>query len=91
MYLSAFGNSMVIFNSLKPAAKLLDRRANISSDRLRFIVANEILCGGLFFVLMSNGDLFVNTVPPFEVSVLTSLPLVCVASAAPHMKCLQRA
>ena len=63
MYLNALGNTIVIFNRLKPAAELLDRRANIYSDRPRLIVANEILCGGLFFALISHGDLLVNSVP----------------------------
>ena len=59
MYLNALGQPMIVFNSLKPAFELLDRRANIYSDRPRIIVGHEILCGGLFLVLMSYGDAFV--------------------------------
>ncbi|KAI9446203.1 cytochrome P450 [Lactarius indigo] len=51
MYLNAFGQPILILQSLKPAFELLDKRANISSDRPRYIVANEILCGGLFTCL----------------------------------------
>ena len=57
MYLNALGQPILIFNSLKPAYDLLDRRASIYSDRPRYIVANEILCGGLFSVSIPYGDL----------------------------------
>jgi hypothetical protein len=57
MYLNALGQPILILNSLKPAFNLLDRRANIYSDRPRFIVAHEILCCGLFTVSMPYGDL----------------------------------
>jgi hypothetical protein len=46
-------------NSLKVAFELLDRRARIYSDRPRFIVAHEILCGGLFTASMRYGDVLV--------------------------------
>jgi hypothetical protein len=57
VFLSALGRPILVFNSLKPASDLLDRRANIYSDRPRLVVANEILCGGLFTALISYGDL----------------------------------
>ena len=63
MYLNALGQPIIVINDLKAAYELLDRRANIYSDRPRFIVANEILCGGLFTALMSYGDLLVFTPP----------------------------
>jgi hypothetical protein len=47
---------MVIINSQKVAADLLDRRAAIYSDRPRLIVASEIICGGLLFALSRYGD-----------------------------------
>jgi hypothetical protein len=47
MYWNALGQPILIFNSLKAAAELLDRRAYFSSDRPRLIVGNEILCGNL--------------------------------------------
>jgi hypothetical protein len=56
MYLHALGQPIVVINSLKVATELLDRRANISSDRPRMIVANEILGGGLFFAFTQYGD-----------------------------------
>ncbi|KAI0256923.1 cytochrome P450 [Lactifluus subvellereus] len=56
MYLNALGQPILILNSLKPASDLLDRRANIYSDRPRFIVSNEILCGGLFSASLPYGD-----------------------------------
>ena len=59
MYLNALGQPFIVFNSLKPAFELLDRRANIYSDRPRFIVVHEILCGGLFVASMPYGDLLV--------------------------------
>ena len=57
MYLNAFGQPIVVLQSLKAAFELLDKRANISSDRPRYIVAHEILCGGLFTASMLYGDL----------------------------------
>jgi hypothetical protein len=50
---------MVILNSQKVAAELLDRRAGIYSDRPRNIVGSDIMSGGLFFVLSRYNDMFV--------------------------------
>ena len=61
MYLNALGQPIVVFNSLKTASELLDRRANIYSDRPRLIVANEIFCGSLFTAFMPYGDVSVFT------------------------------
>ncbi|KAF8258627.1 cytochrome P450 [Lactarius quietus] len=61
MYLNAFGQPIVVLQSLKAAYELLDKRANISSDRPRYIVAHEILCGGLFSASMVYGDLWRRT------------------------------
>lgn len=60
MYLNALGQPMIVINSLKVASELLDRRANVYSDRPRQIVAHEILCGGLVSGLMPYGDLLVS-------------------------------
>jgi hypothetical protein len=57
MYLNSFGQSVLVCNSVKAASDLLDRRAHIYSDRPRFIVAHEILSGGLFTVTMTYGDM----------------------------------
>ena len=61
MYLNALGQPMIVINNLKAASELLDRRANIYSDRPRLIVAHELICGGLFTALMPYGDLLVFT------------------------------
>jgi hypothetical protein len=59
MYLNALGQPIIVLHSLKAAFELLDRRANIYSDRPRFIVTSDILCGGLFIGTMHNGDVLV--------------------------------
>jgi hypothetical protein len=59
MYLNALGQPIIVLNSLKVAFELLDRRANIYSDRPRLIVAYEVLCGSLFAAFMSYGDVLV--------------------------------
>jgi hypothetical protein len=68
MYLNVFGQHVIIFNSLKPAFELLDRRANIYSDRAPLTVANEVLCGGLFAIFMRYGDVLVF---PFSSNLVT--------------------
>ncbi len=89
MYLNALGQPIIVLNSLKAASELLDRRANIYSDRPRFIVSHEILCGGLFFAFMTCGDVCVFTFL-LKLRDLTPLFLVGVALAVRHMKCSQR-
>jgi hypothetical protein len=85
MYLNAFGQPIIVINNLKVAFELLDRRGNIYSDRPHLIVANDILCGGLFTALMPYGD--VSVCPFFNKLRNLSLLLVGgVALAAPHMK-----
>ena len=59
MYMNALGQPILVLNSLKAAAELLDRRAYMSSDRPRLIVANEILCGNLFTAFTPYGDVLV--------------------------------
>ena len=59
MYLNALGQPIIVLHSLKAAFELLDRRANTYSGRPRFIVAHEILSGGLFAAFISYGDAFV--------------------------------
>ena len=56
MFLIALGQPILVINSLKTAFELFDRRAHIYSDRPRQIVADGILCGGLFTAFMSYGD-----------------------------------
>jgi len=57
MCLDVFGKPTIVFNSLKSAFEVLERRAQNSSGRPRFIVASEILNQGLGLVLMDHGDL----------------------------------
>jgi hypothetical protein len=57
MYLDVVGKPTIVFNSMKSAFELLERRANNSSGRPRFIVSHEIICGGLALALMDHGDL----------------------------------
>jgi hypothetical protein len=56
MYLDGAGQPIVVCNSLKSAYELLERRSGNYSDRPRFIMAQEILSGGLFFALMRHDD-----------------------------------
>ena len=57
MYLDVLGQPTIIFNSLKSAYDMLEIRASNSSGRPRFILANEILNGGLSMVFMDYGKL----------------------------------
>jgi hypothetical protein len=56
MYLDGAGQPIVVCNSLKPAFELLERRSGNYSDRPRFIMAQEILNGGLLLALMKHDD-----------------------------------
>jgi hypothetical protein len=60
IYLNAAGQPMVILNSQKVAADLLDRRAGIYSDRPSNIVASDIMTGGLLVVFTRYNDMFVS-------------------------------
>jgi hypothetical protein len=64
VYLTALGQPIIVFNSLKAASELLDRRANIYSDRPRLIMGNEILSGGLFSAFLPYGDVWVYCISP---------------------------
>jgi hypothetical protein len=59
VYINAAGQPMVILNSQKVAADLLDRRAGIYSDRPRNIVASDIMTGGLLVVFTRYNDVCV--------------------------------
>ncbi|VDC00277.1 unnamed protein product [Peniophora sp. CBMAI 1063] len=58
IYLNAAGQPMVVLNSQKAAADLLDRRAGIYSDRPQFIVASDIMTSGLLVVFTRYGDVW---------------------------------
>jgi hypothetical protein len=57
MYIDGAGQPIVVCNSLKSAFELLERRSGNYSDRPRFIMAQEILSGGLMLSMMKYGDL----------------------------------
>ncbi|CCL98630.1 uncharacterized protein FIBRA_00632 [Fibroporia radiculosa] len=50
-YVNLLGRDVVVLNTHRTATDLLDRRSRIYSDRMRNIVASEILTGGLLMVL----------------------------------------
>ncbi|KAI0072587.1 cytochrome P450 [Panus rudis PR-1116 ss-1] len=52
------GQPVVVVNSGEVAADLFDRRSNIYSDRPPFIMAGEILTGGIFIAFSRYGDLW---------------------------------
>ena len=54
-YVNAAGQPIIVLNTQKAAADLLDRRAGIYSSRPRNIVAGEILCGGLNMAFQGYG------------------------------------
>jgi hypothetical protein len=56
MYLDGAGQPIVVCNSLKSAFELLERRSKNYSDRPRFVMAQEILNGGLLLALMNYDD-----------------------------------
>ncbi|KAH9992003.1 cytochrome P450 [Russula compacta] len=58
VYLSVLGRSIIVLNSQKAAADLLGRRARNYSDRPRFIVASEILTGGMEVSFIQYGMLW---------------------------------
>ena len=45
-----------VINSLKSAYELLERHSSNYSDRPRFIMANEILNGGLLLAMMKHNE-----------------------------------
>ena len=56
MYLDVLGKPTIIFNSLKSAHDVLERRASNSPGRPRLIMANEILNRGLGIGFIDHGD-----------------------------------
>jgi hypothetical protein len=57
MYLNVLGKPIIVFNSLKLAYNVLERRASNSSGRPRLIVATEIFIEGLALGLMDHSEL----------------------------------
>ena len=60
VHLNLAGQSVLVINGHKVASDLLEKRANIYSDRPRFIVAGDILTGGHLLGLSRYGDLCVS-------------------------------
>lgn len=56
--LNMAGTPIIILNTHKVAADLLDRRSTIYSDRPKSIMAGEILTGGVFLVFTRYGELW---------------------------------
>ncbi|KAF5342805.1 hypothetical protein D9758_013368 [Tetrapyrgos nigripes] len=56
--LNLAGQTMIVLNSHKVAADLLDRRSTIYSDRPRFIMALEILAGNMMMFFCGYGNLW---------------------------------
>ncbi|KAJ7835225.1 cytochrome P450 [Mycena leptocephala] len=56
IHISIAGQPMLIMNSHKTAADLLDRRASIYSDRPRLLVASELLTGSLMIPFARYND-----------------------------------
>ncbi|KAF9558962.1 cytochrome P450 [Agrocybe pediades] len=54
--LNLAGQPLVVLNSFKSAADLLDRRSSIYSDRPRLVMVQEVLCGNVFMILSRYGD-----------------------------------
>jgi hypothetical protein len=57
MYLNVLGRRTIVFNSLKSAFEVLERRARSSSGRPRLIMASEVLNQGLGLLMMDHSDL----------------------------------
>ncbi|KAJ6540375.1 cytochrome P450 [Mycena capillaripes] len=58
VHINVAGQSILIMNTHKVAADLLDRRGPIYSNRPRWIVASEILTGGLLVVFTQYNDVW---------------------------------
>ncbi|KAF5342840.1 hypothetical protein D9758_013372 [Tetrapyrgos nigripes] len=56
--LNLAGQTMIVLNSHKVTADLLDRRSTIYSDRPRFIMALEILAGNMMIFFCGYGSLW---------------------------------
>ncbi|KAJ7122958.1 cytochrome P450 [Mycena epipterygia] len=57
-YLNLAGQPVVVLNTHAVTADLLDRRSTIYSDRPRFVMAGEILTGGIFIAFSGYGELW---------------------------------
>ena len=85
MYLDVVGKPAIVFNSMKSAFEILERRANNSSGRPRFIVAHEVINSGLALAFMDHGDLWVLPKQTMDCPALSTL--VRFLQLAPHASC----
>lgn len=60
VYLNAVGQPLIVLNTHRAAADLLDKRAAIYSDRPDMIVALDFLTGGHFLVNMHHDASYVS-------------------------------
>ncbi|KAH9163988.1 cytochrome P450 [Lactarius sanguifluus] len=58
MYLTVFGQGILVINSQRIAVDLLEKRSNIYSDRPQSISLNEFLTESLLFVFTGYGNLW---------------------------------
>lgn len=56
MYINALGNGVLILNSQRVAVDLLEKRANLYSDRPHYISAGEYLTQNLTLSFALFGD-----------------------------------
>lgn len=52
VYLDVAGQQLIVMNSYKAASGILDKRANITSDKVDLVVVGEFLTGGMMFLFM---------------------------------------
>ena len=57
IYMTALGQPILILNTQKIAADLLERRSSIYADRPQFIVAGEFITRGMAIALSPPSDL----------------------------------
>ena len=56
MHVNVLGQPLIILNTHKAAADLLERRSEIYSDRPQNIVSVDMMTGGNLFVLAGSTD-----------------------------------
>ncbi len=58
MYISAFGQGILVINSQRVAVDLLEKRSNIYSDRQRYISVGDFSTKNLVLSIAPYGDLY---------------------------------
>ena len=62
VYLNVAGQPVIMLNSQRVAADILDRRAATNSGRPRLIVGSELMCNDMLLALESHNDRCVNEI-----------------------------